>query len=83
MAEFEVKPSLSQAVRLKKLKQSGALTTEIINRVLSEEKKSPKSAKPESADSARYRRFFPKDYSVQQIDTVIVKLLLEWKAKSA
>jgi ParB family chromosome partitioning protein len=74
MAEFEVKPSLSQAVRLKKLKQSGELTSETINRVLSEEKKSAKSKQTD-----RYRRFFPTGYSAKQIDTVITKLLTNWQ----
>jgi ParB family chromosome partitioning protein len=77
ITELEVKPSLSQAVRLKKLKQSGELTVDMINRVLSEEKK---STKIKSADNSRYRRFFPTDYSAKQIDAVIVKLLLEWRA---
>ena len=76
ITELEVKPSLSKAVRLKKLKQSGELTDDVIYRVLSEEKKLPKAD-----GSARYRRFFPKDYSTKQIDRVIVKLLLEWKVE--
>ena len=76
ITKLEVKPSLSQSVKLKKLKQSGELTDDVINHVLSEEKKSHKS---DSADSSRYRRFFPKDYSTKQIDEVIIKLLLDWK----
>jgi ParB family chromosome partitioning protein len=77
MATYEIKPSLSQAVRLKKLKQSGKLTIEVIDTILSEEKKPPKDEKP---GAARYRRFFPSDYSPKQIDAVIVKLLTDWKA---
>jgi ParB family chromosome partitioning protein len=75
---YEVKPSLSQAVRLKKLKQEGKLTIEMIDKMLSEEKKPPKG---EPTGSARYRRFFPASYSPKQIDEVIVELLTDWKAK--
>jgi len=80
MAVQGVKPSLSQAVRLKKLKQDGKLTTEDISKMLSEEKKPPKN-KP--TGDARYRRFFPPDYSPKQIDAVIVELLTEWKTREA
>jgi ParB family chromosome partitioning protein len=38
MDEYEVKPSLSQAVQLKKLKQAGELTLEMIDEVLSQPK---------------------------------------------
>lgn len=80
MAKYEVKPSLSQAVRLKKLKAKGTLTAEIIEKILAEEKKPPKS---EQTGAARYRRFFPLDYSPKQIDAVIVKLLAEWREDQA
>ncbi|GHV47138.1 hypothetical protein FACS189499_04110 [Clostridia bacterium] len=40
MEKYQIKPSLSQAVRLKKLKQTGELTVGIIEKMLSEEKKS-------------------------------------------
>jgi ParB family chromosome partitioning protein len=79
MAAHEVKPSLSQAVRLKKLKQDGKLTPDMIDAVLSEEKNPSKS---ESSGSARYRGFFPPDYSQKQIDAVIVELLTGWKARN-
>jgi len=80
MAAHGVKPSLSQAVRLKKLKQDGKLTVEVIDRMLSEEKKPPKS---EATRNARYRRFFPASYSPKQIDAIIIELLKDWKVKSA
>ena len=79
MAIHGVKPSLSQAIRLKKLKQDGKLTLDVIDRMLSEEKKLPKG---EPTGSTRYRRFFPPTYSPKQIDTVIVELLTNWKAKA-
>ena len=76
MEEHEVKPSLSQAVRLKKLSQSGELSTETISEILSEVKKLPKS---EQTESIGYRRFFPRDYSSEQIDAVIMGLLRDWQ----
>jgi len=80
MAAHGVKPSLSQAVRLKKMKQGGKLTIEAIDRMFAEEKKPPKG---EPTGSARYRRFFPANYSPKQIDGIIVELLTEWKAKAS
>lgn len=79
MAEYEIKPSLSQAVRLKKLKQDGKLTAKVIDEVLSEIKK---PANDENSGSARFRKYFPPDYSQKQMDAVITKLLKEWKARA-
>jgi ParB family chromosome partitioning protein len=80
MAKYEIKLSLSQAVRLKKLKKAGELAIEMIDGILSEAKKPPKG---EPTGSARYRRFFPPDYSPKQIDEVITELLTDWKARAA
>ena len=80
MSRHEVKPSLSQAVRLKKLKQSGNLTADIIDAILLESKRPPKG---EPTGSARYRRFFPPEYSPKQIDEVIIELLSLWSVKTA
>ncbi|GHV37990.1 hypothetical protein FACS18949_18280 [Clostridia bacterium] len=76
MAQYDCKPSLSQAVRIKKMKQAGTLTEEIISSVLAEDKKPQKS---EAHGSARFRRYFPPEYSPKQIETVIIGLLKEWK----
>ena len=80
MAAHGVKPSLSQAVRLKKMKRDGKLTIEAIDRMFTEEKKPPKG---EPTGSARYRRFFPANYSPKQIDEIIVELLTDWKTRVA
>ena len=77
MEQYDVKPSLSQAVRLKKMKQDGTLTDEIIESVISEEKRPPKS---ESGGTMRFRRYFPAHYSPKQIDAVIIELLKKWRA---
>jgi len=80
MIRHEVKPSLSQAVRLKKMKQDGKLTIDIIDYVLSEEKKPEKI---EQTHNMKYHEYFPSDYSQKQIDTVIIKLLKNWKAQQS
>lgn len=80
MAAYEIKPSLSQAIRLKKLKQDGNLTEKAIDSILGEEKKPPKG---ETTSSVRFRKYFPPDYSPKQIEKVIVDLLRDWQAKTA
>jgi ParB family chromosome partitioning protein len=75
MDKYEVKPSLSQAQRLKKLAQAGALTLEKIDALLSEVKKPPRS---EQSGLTRFRQFFPPDYSQKQMEDVILKLLKKW-----
>jgi ParB family chromosome partitioning protein len=75
MERHEVKPSLSQAVRLKKIKQTGNLTVDMIDSILSESKKPTKN---EPAGSMRFRKYFPPEYSQKQIHDVIVRLLTEW-----
>ena len=80
MEAHEAKPSLSQAIRLKKMSQSGELTVEMIDVLIAEEKKPPKG---EPTGSARYRNFFPTSYTPKQIDAVIVELLTDWKARAA
>ena len=80
MAKHEVKPSLSQAVRLKKLKHEDKLTSKQIDQILSETKKLPRV---EQSETARFSRFFPANYTPKQMDAVIVKLLTEWKERVA
>ena len=78
MELYEVKPSLSQAVRLKKLEQAGELTVAVIDKVLAETKKTPQGG---SKGSARFRKYFPPGYSQEQMETIIAELLSEWQAK--
>ena len=75
-----MKPSLSQAVRLKKLKKNNQLTLNEIDAILSEEKKPPKG---EPTGTMRFRKYFPSDYSQKQMENVIVELLKDWKARIA
>ncbi len=77
MERHEVRPSHSQAMRLKKLSQEGGLTPERIDGIIAEEKAPPKD-KP--TGSMRFRKYFPPEYSQKQMEAVIVSLLKQWKA---
>ena len=76
MGKYEIKPSHSQALRLKTLNKEGKLTDIEIEKILSEEKKSPK-VKPIS--TTQFQEFFPSGYSQAQMEAVIIKLLTTWK----
>jgi ParB family chromosome partitioning protein len=76
MEKYEIKPSLSQAVRLKKLKQAGELTLEMIDTVISEARKISNPQK----ETGRFRKFFPANYTHEQMEVVIIRLLTDWKA---
>ena len=78
---YEIKPSLSQAIRLKKLKQAGELTEDMIDEILSESK-SFESTKEDKAIS-QYRKYFPPDYTAKQINEIINGLLQKWQSKQA
>lgn len=73
MAKYEVKPSLAQAIQLKKLSQSKKLTLEEIDKLFSAEKN------PQKNSGNSYSRFFPSNYTQKQIDAVIVQLLQSWQ----
>ena len=79
MEAYDIKPSFSQAVRLKKLKEEGKLTLDDIDAILSETKKPSKN---ETASSMRFRKYFPSDYSPEQMERVIIELLTDWKARA-
>ena len=78
MENHDTKPSLSQAKRLKKMKQEGKLTIEQIHKMLGEIKK---SSKGEPTGSARFRKYFPADYSPKQIEQEIIAMLKERQTK--
>jgi len=73
MDEYGVKPSLSQAQRLKAMKQDGKLTVDAIRSIFSEDKKPPKSSAP-------FSKYFPSEYSAKQMEAVIIELLTSWKS---
>ena len=73
MESEDCTPSLSQAVQLKKLSQSGELNMDKIFEILRE----PKANQQEkiSFRVEDLRKFFPKSYSVARIQETILKLL--------
>ena len=65
-------PSLSQACRFKKISQGEGLTPEIIAEIMEEEKANQKERV--KIPTEKLRKYFPKNYTVQQIKDEIIKL---------
>jgi ParB family chromosome partitioning protein len=65
-------PSLSQACRLKKLSREEGLSAKIIEVIMSEEKANQKERLKIPLE--RIRKFFPKNYTVPQMEDEIVKM---------
>ena len=65
-------PSLSQAVRMKKLSQAGELDDDKILEIMSEEKANQKERI--KIPTERVRKFFPKNYTNSQIEETIIRL---------
>ena len=72
MDKYGVKPSLSQAKRLKDMNKAGTLTIDAIDTMLAEAKKPPKD---EPRGAMRFRKYFPPEYSAKQIEKEIIELL--------
>ncbi|MBP3646455.1 MAG: ParB/RepB/Spo0J family partition protein [Clostridia bacterium] len=79
MDSEQATPSLSQAQRLKKFSQSGNLTRESMLAIMSEEKKSDLDRLTFNTDILR--KYFPKSYTPQQMESTILKLLETWARK--
>jgi len=72
-------PSLSQALRMKKLSQEGGLNEDTMLAIMCEQKKPVKADVTLSGD--KLRKYFPKSYSPLQMEAVIFKLLEAWQKK--
>ena len=79
MESEQATPSLSQAQRLKKFSQAGNLTRESMLAIMSEEKKSDLDRLTFYTDTLR--KYFPKSYTPQQMESTILKLLESWARK--
>ena len=79
MESEDCTPSLSQAIQLKKLSQSGELNMDRIFEILRE----PKANQQEkiSFRVEDLRKFFPKTYSVARIQETILKLISDYQRK--
>ena len=65
-------PSLSQACRFKKISQGEGLTPEVIAEIMEEEKANQKERV--KIPTEKLRKYFPKNYTVEQIENEIIKL---------
>ena len=72
-------PSLSQAQRLKKMSQEGSCKLDAMCEVLNEIKKDDMTTITIPHDVLR--KYFPRSYTPQQMQDVIVKLLDQWMKK--
>ena len=66
-------PSLSQALRMKQLSREAKLTPEVLYAILTEEKPNQKEQIRIKTESLR--KYFPRNYSAQQMEREIIKLL--------
>ena len=66
-------PSLSQALRMKQLSREAKLTPEVLYAILTEEKPNQKEQIRIKTESLR--KYFPRNYSAQQMEREIMKLL--------
>lgn len=66
-------PSLSQAIQMKKLSQSGKLDSDTISKIISEEK--PNQREKISFQIEKLTKFFPKSYTPRDIERKIIKLI--------
>ena len=65
-------PSLSQAIRMKKLSQQGLLDDDKISEIMSEEKANQKERI--KIPTERVRKYFPKEFTNTQIEDTIIRL---------
>ena len=66
-------PSLSQSLRMKRLSREAKLTPEVLYTILTEEKPNQKEQVRIKTESLR--KYFPRNYSAQQMEREIIKLL--------
>ncbi len=78
MAAQEATPSLSQAQRLKRYSQEGKLSEDVMDAIMSEEKKEVDRI---TLTSDRLKQYFPKSFTPRQMEETIFKLLEQWQQK--
>lgn len=73
IGQEDATPSLSQAIRMKQLSREAKLTPEVLYAILTEEKPNQKEQVRIKTESLR--KYFPRNYSAQQMEREILKLL--------
>ncbi len=76
MESEQATPSLSQAQLLKRFSQEGTLSIDVMRAIMSEEKKIEIDRVTRTSD--KLHKYFPKHYTPQQMEQVIMKLLESW-----
>ena len=76
MESEQISPSLSQAQRLKKFSQEGNLTKEAMSAIMTEEQKEVSKL---TLSREKLTRYFPKEYTPQQMESTILELLEQWQ----
>ena len=79
MQDTQNAPSLSQALRLKKLAQEGHFSYDVAFAVMGEEKKDELDKVVIKNDTLR--KYFPRSYTPKQMEDTIIKLLEQWQRK--
>ena len=79
MDSEQATPSLSQAQRLKKFSQEGSLSVDVMRAIMSEEKKPEQEKVTLTGD--KLRKYFPKSYTPEQMESTIIRLLEQWQRK--
>lgn len=77
--EFDATPSLTQAQQFKQASKDGVLDESYIRGVLSIEK--PNQREPRPIDWNKYNKYFPKNYTQEQKEQLVDKLLGAWAKK--
>lgn len=76
MEKQEATPSLAQAQRLKKYSREERLSTDVMDAIMSEEKKEVQRV---ILTGDKLKKYFPKSYTPKQIEDTIIKLLDRWQ----
>ena len=80
IGQEDATPSLSQSLRMKQLSREAKLTPEVLYAILTEEKPNQKEQIRIKTESLR--KYFPRNYSAQQMEREIIKLLeVRYRAK--
>lgn len=80
IAETGAGVNAAQSAKLKEYGKTGELTSAMVSLILSEEK--PKERKV-TLKADKITRYFPKDYSNEEIEDIIIGLLEKWKGEGA
>jgi ParB family chromosome partitioning protein len=76
MEKQEATPSLAQAQRLKKYSREERLSTDVMDAIMSEEKKEVQRV---ILTGDKLKKYFPKSYTPKQMEDTIIKLLDRWQ----